>query len=315
MNVLITGCMGFVGYHLTKKVLENKKIAVYGIDNLDPFYEPKIKKKRISELEKNDNFDFFNIDLNDNDKMNLIFTNFKFDKIIHLGARAGVRTSIKIPLSYIHNNVLATNRLLKFAVESNVKDFIFGSSSSVYGNQEGPFHEDMTPKPISPYAASKRSCEIYGSTYSRLYDLNFIVLRLFTVYGPGQRPDMAIARFTKRIDNGNDVYLFGDGTFKRDFTYVDDIVQGIINSMSKQYKNDIFNLGCGNPITMLELIEIIEKEVGKKAKVKYLKKSEGDMKLTFADNSKAKKMLDYQPKISIKDGIKRYVEWYRDNEK
>ncbi len=309
MNLLLTGCAGFIGSHLSERLLKDGH-TIYGIDNLDPISDLRMKHERLLRLKKYDNFFFFQNDINDKHKMDLIFADKYIDKILHLAARAGVRTSIKLPISFVDNNIRATNILLEYSITNEIRDFIFASSSSVYGNANGPFKEDMVIEPISPYAASKRACELYGSVYSKLSKINFTSLRFFSVYGPGQRTDMAISRFTKWISLEQKIQLFGDGTIQRDFTYVDDIVEGFVLAMNKSYKNEIFNLGVGETITILQLIALIEKEVGKKALIAFLPKQKGDVNLTFADITKAEKMLNYSPKTSITDGIKKYVKWY-----
>lgn len=310
MNILVTGCAGFIASHLCKKLIE-KGNQVYGIDNLDPFYDLRMKNARLDYLSSYDNFYAFKQDINNTHKTDLIFANYDFDGIIHIGARAGVRTSLKLPISYIRDNIEATNRLLEHCITNDISKFIFASSSSVYGNVEPPFREDMELKPIAPYAASKLSCEIYGATYSRIYEINFTALRFFTVYGPGQRTDMSISRFVKWIDNYEELHLYGDGSYLRDFTYVTDIIDGIVKAFDKGYKNEVINLGNGNPISINDLISIIEKSLGKKATIKNFDAKKGDMKVTNADISKAEKLLAYEPKIGIEEGIKKYIEWYK----
>ncbi|MHA1230328.1 MAG: GDP-mannose 4,6-dehydratase [Candidatus Helarchaeota archaeon] len=315
MEILVTGCAGFIGSHLTKKLLEEGH-TVIGIDSLDPFYSTIIKQERLEILNKYPEFKFFKNDLQEIDKIDVIFANNSIDQIIHIAARAGVRTSIKVPLSYIDYNIKVTNYLLEQSVKYSINNFIFASSSSVYGNCETiPFDEKAELNPISPYAASKRSCELYGAVYSNLYDINFTSLRLFTVYGPSQREDMAISRFTNWIDKGNKIKLYGTGESKRDFTYVDDIVNGIQLAVKKNYKNEIFNLGSGKTISIIELIRLIEEKLDKKANIEFLPPQKGDVEITLANISKANKMLGYSPQVSISNGLDKYIEWYQNRKK
>ncbi|MHA1401771.1 MAG: NAD-dependent epimerase/dehydratase family protein [Candidatus Heimdallarchaeaceae archaeon] len=309
MKILVTGAAGFIGFHVCKRLLEEKH-EVIGIDNFDPGYNPRLKEENINLLKNYQDFHFINIDLLDDAKVELIFTNFEINKIIHLAARAGVRTSVKIPFSYVDYNIRVTNMLLEYSVRYGIKDFIFGSSSSVYGNGQGPFNEDDVVHPISPYAVSKRACELYGFSYSSLYNMNFTALRFFTVYGPHQRTTMAIARFIEAIIDDKSITIYGDGTARRDFTYIDDIVDGIMLSLNRMNGFKIYNLGRGRTISINELIHIIEEELQKRAKVVYQPKEIGDVELTHANISKAKEELNYEPKISIKEGIKKYILWY-----
>ncbi len=311
MEILVTGSAGFIGAHLSKALLE-KGNTVIGVDNLDPFYNSNVKEERLKILNQYGNFKFFREDVTKVDNLDIIFANNSIDQIVHIAARAGVRTSINVPISYVKSNITATNILLELAVKYSVSDFIFASSSSVYGNCKiTPFVEYVDLDPISPYAASKRSCELYGFVYSNLYDINFTALRLFTVYGPSQRDDMAISRFTRWIYNDKKIQLFGDGSAIRDFTYVDDIVNGFELALKKRYKKEIFNLGTGNTISIKDLIKIIEEKLDKKAQIDFLPTQKGDMGITCADISKAKKMLGYNPVISIEQGIDKYVEWFK----
>jgi len=309
MNILVTGCVGFIGYHLSQKLLD-MNYDVFGIDNFDPFYDPNFKKENLEKLSKHENFHFFDLDLRDEGQIGMLFANLNFDYLIHLAARAGVRSSVKMPISYIEYNIKVTNLLLEECVKNNIKNFIFGSSSSVYGNIQGPFKEEMLPKPISPYAASKRSCELYGYTYTSLYDINFTALRFFTVYGPCQRPTMAISKFTDWIAKDLPVEVYGDGTTERDYTYIDDIVDGILKSMGKMSGFKIYNLGGGSTIILKNLIKLIEQKLEKKAVLKFLPKEKGDVDLTCSDNSKAYEEIGYEPKVSIEKGIGMFVDWY-----
>lgn len=315
-TIMVTGCAGFIGSHLCDKLLINGN-SIIGIDNFDPFYPPSLKRKNIENLNDNSNFCFIEADVIDYDKMKLIFTNYNIDTVIHLAARAGVRTSVKIPFSYVEVNIKSTLVLLELCKEHRINTFIFGSSSSVYGDDtEIPFREDSSSiQPLSPYAASKKSAELFCYTYSHLYDIKCIILRFFTVYGPRQRPEMAISKFVKNIDNNIPILIYGSENSSRDYTYVDDIVGGIIKSQDCECKYEIFNLGNSNSVQLGDLIQIIEKNLEKKAIKQRQKKQIGDAKVTLADISKAKKYLNYNPKTSIEQGVKNYISWYRKTKK
>ena len=311
-NILVTGGAGFIGSHLCDRLLTlgHKVIC---LDNLNPYYSPVRKIKNIEPNFKNKNFTFINLDIVQKDQLEEIFQNYKIGTIIHIAARAGVRPSIEKPLWYEKTNILGTVNLLELAKQYQIKNFIFASSSSVYGqNKKIPFSEtDNVDYPISPYATSKKACELYCYTYSYLYNLNVVCLRLFTVYGPRGRSDMAPYLFAQWIDQEKPIKRFGDGTTKRDYTYIDDIIDGIMACLDKNFKFEIINLGNSKPIELNYFISIIEKELGKKAKIKELPSQLGDVPLTYADISKAKKLLGWEPKVSIEEGIKRFIEWYK----
>jgi len=237
--------------------------------------------------------------------------------MIHLAARAGVRPSIENPLLYEDVNIKGTINLLESCKEYGIENFVFGSSSSVYGvNEKIPFSEDdRVERSISPYAASKRACEIFCSTYHNLYGISIACLRFFTVYGPRQRPEMAIHKFTRMIDRGQEIEMFGDGKSRRDYTYIGDIVDGIIGTLDKKFGFEIFNLGNSNVVELRYLIELIEKNLGKKAKIKMMPDQPGDVPVTYADVSKAKRMLGYDPHVRIEEGIERFVKWYMEEQK
>ena len=244
--------------------------------------------------------------------LKLIFQKNKVEKIIHLAARAGVRASINDPVLYEKVNVLGTLNLLELAKQFKIKNFIFGSSSSIYGNTKVPFEEDCnTDKQISPYAATKKAAELICYTYSHLYNIPITCLRLFTVYGPRGRPDMAPYMFTELIYKGKELNVFGDGTTKRDYTYITDIIKGILSVLDKEFKYEIINLGNSNPIELNHFISIIEKNLGKKAKIKKMPIPPGDVLITYSNIKKAKKMLNWQPKVKIEDGMKSFIEWYK----
>jgi len=312
MSVLVTGCLGFIGSHLTEKLLSSN-YNVIGIDNIDPYYNPNYKYKNLEILKKNKNFIFIHGDFTNQKLLELLFINNEIDKVFHIGAKAGVRPSVLLPVEYARNNILSTVILLELCRKYDIKDFYFASSSSVYGNsKEIPFKEEViTSTPESPYATTKRSCELFGYTFHSLYKINFIAYRFFTVYGPRGRPDMAVYKFTKKIINDEEISVYGDGNFSRDFTYISDIINGIYLGMDKKMGYQIFNLGNEQPIKVLSLIQILEEIIGKKAKIKYVKPQKGDVKNTFADISKARKLLGYKPEVDIRTGLKKFVDWYR----
>jgi len=300
MNLLITGGAGFIGSHLCEAVLE-KDHSVICIDDFNDYYSPKIKEKNIEGCLKSKRFELFREDISDHNSIKKIFERKKIDQVIHIAARAGVRESISNPLLFEQVNVKGTLNLLQLCMEFNIKKFIFTSSSSVYGNNKKiPFSEtDTTDNIISHYAATKRSAEIFCEVYSRLYGIKITCLRLFTVYGPRGRPEMAPYKFTKLIYGEKEVPIFGDGNSKRDYTYISDIIDGIVSTIDKDFKFEIINLGNSKPIELRKFISIIENTVGKKAKIKKLPHQKGDVSITFADISKAKELLNYSPKVDL----------------
>ncbi len=312
---MITGCAGFIGSHLTEKLLKDNH-TVYGTDNFDPFYSVNLKQNNIKHLKNlNGEFHFISADVKDNEIMRLIFIQNEIDKVIHIAARAGVRTSTKLPHSYVDNNILSTVILLELCREFDVNHFILGSSSSVYvDSTELPYREDAkADRPLNPYAASKRSAEIFCHSYAHLYSINTIMLRFFTVYGPRQRLEMAIAKFTKNNNDGKEITVFGDSESERDYTYIDDIVNGICLSLNKKFGYEIFNLGYGNPVKLKNVITAIENELSKKTVIKYIPKIKADVENTLADISKATEKLGYIPKVTINVEIRKYIEWFRKN--
>lgn len=312
MTIMVTGCAGFIGSHLVDRLLSIDENIV-GVDNFDPFYDPLIKMKNIEHSMNNKNFTFYRVDIREKAGMEKIFKENKVDTIIHLAARAGVRPSIQNPLLYEEVNIKGTVNLLELCKEYEIKNFVFGSSSSVYGvNEKIPFsEEDPVDKSISPYAATKRACEIFCHTYHHLYGIPITCLRFFTVYGPRQRPEMAIHKFTRSIDQGKEIEMYGDGTSRRDYTYVSDIVEGIIASLDRKFGYEIINLGNSKTVELQYLIQLIEKNLGKKAKIKKMPDQPGDVPVTYADISRAKRLLGYNPQVSIEEGIERFVQWYR----
>ncbi|MBD3202924.1 SDR family NAD(P)-dependent oxidoreductase, partial [Candidatus Woesearchaeota archaeon] len=288
-KILVTGAAGFIGSHTCEELL-NRDYSVVAIDNFNKYYDPKIKKRNIKNFLKNKNFSFYKADIRDFAKLTQIFDR-KIDKIIHLAARAGVRPSLKKPRLYFDVNVSGTLNLLELAKKFKINNFIFGSSSSVYGeNTKIPFSEKhRTDCQISPYASSKKAGELICKTYSHLYSLNITCLRFFTVYGERGRPDMAPYKFTNLIYNDKPIEMYGDGTSKRDYTYIKDIVSGILTALEKNFRFEIINLGNSDPIELKRFISIIEKKLNKKAKIIQKPIPKGDVKITYADISKAKR--------------------------
>ncbi len=314
LSFLITGGAGFIGSHLTEKLLsQNHQVCV--IDNFDNFYDRKIKEANLLLAGKDKNFCLVEDDIN-NVLKNEILLAKNFDIIIHLAAKAGVRPSLQDPLAYQMANVVGTQQMLEFARLKGVKKFVFASSSSVYGvNPNTPWsEEDFVLKPISPYASTKVSCELLGNVYAHLYNITFIALRFFTVYGPRQRPDLAIHQFTHNIYNNIPINVFGDGSTFRDYTFVDDIMEGVIAAAfysSSHY--EIINLGNNTPVKLRELIETIETALQKKAIIINKPLPPGDVPATYANIGKAKRLLNYKSKTSLKDGINKFVAWYLKN--
>jgi len=317
MNILVTGAAGFIGFHLSKKLIE-KKINVIGIDNLNNYYSVKLKKDRINFLKKHKNskyFSFKKLDLRNEKLLNNFLNKKKISYIVHLAAQAGIRYSLKNPRSYLENNIICLFNLMEFARNNKIKHFIFGSSSSVYGNLNiAPFKEGFdTSSPLQFYGSTKKAGEVFLKTYSHLYNLPVTCLRFFTVYGPWGRPDMAIFSFTKKILENKSLDVFNKGRMIRDFTYVDDIVEGIYQCiLKKNNKFEIYNIGNQNPIKLMNMIKLLENNLNKKAKIEFKSQHKTEMKLTHSSNSKAYKELSYKPKVNIKNGIKNFIKWYKD---
>jgi nucleoside-diphosphate-sugar epimerase len=312
--ILLTGCAGFIGARVAEILLEEGR-NLLGVDDLNNYYDVRLKKWRAEKLKRFKNFKFLKADITDFKVMERIFKKNRIDVIYNLAARAGVRASIENPMIYFKVNVDGTLNLLELARRFGVRKFILSSSSSVYAGAKMPFREESEiAKPLSPYAASKRSGELIAYTYHHLYGLDIAVLRYFTVYGPAGRPDMSPFKFIKLINEGKELPVFGDGTQMRDFTYIDDIARGTV--MAERIKGfEILNLGNNKPHSLNELIALIEKSLGKKAKIKNMPFDKSDMKSTWADIRKAKKLLGWSPVVSLEDGIKRTVEWFKKNEK
>jgi UDP-glucuronate 4-epimerase len=312
MNILVTGCAGFIGSHLTDKLLADGH-SVIGIDNFDPFYNIALKKDNLSNALKSKNFQFIEADLKNADSFEIFPVNV--DCVIHLAAKAGVRPSILNPQDYIASNIVATENILSWMKEKKIQKILFASSSSVYGNNlKTPFSEtDNTDFPISPYAYTKKSCELLLHTYHHLYQIDVINLRFFTVYGPRQRPDLAIRKFIELIKNDQPINIYGDGSTGRDYTYVDDTVKGVINSleyiMSHTGVFEIINLGNSNPIKLSELVNTIYNCLGKTPNIIKYPMQPGDVELTYADISKAKSLINYSPTTSLVNGINSVIKW------
>lgn len=312
-TILVTGAAGFIGSHLSEALLARGH-RVIGVDNFDAFYDPAVKRRNVAESLKNPNFSLVEADIRDQAAMDRVF-NQKIDAVIHLAARAGVRPSIENPVLYHDVNVNGTCVLLEAARKQGCKRFLFASSSSVYGdNEKVPFSEtDNVDHPISPYAATKRAGELLCHTYHHLYGMNIFCLRFFTVYGARQRPDLAIHKFTRLIDSGQSIPVFGDGSMMRDHTYIDDILGGVLGALEHCQGYGIYNLGESRPISLSDLIAAIENALGKKAQIQRLPPQPGDVQRTFADVSRAQADLGYQPKTHLADGLRRFVAWYRSN--
>ena len=313
-KILVTGSAGFIGFHTTLRLLKDGW-QVIGIDNLNQYYDPRLKKARNKILRRNKNYKFYKIDIADYQRLEKVFRKENFTKICHLAAQAGVRYSLENPFAYTHSNIDGFLNILELARKYIVKEIVYASSSSVYGdNTKTPFAEtDQVDSPISLYAATKKSNELMARVYHKLYGLKFIGLRFFTVYGPWGRPDMALFKFTKNILADEPVSVYNKGKMARDFTYIDDITNGIIAAITKvnSVNFEILNLGNNQPERLTDFIKILEKQLGKKAQKKLLPMQAGDVLKTYADIRQAKKLLGYQPKYKLAEGIKNFVEWYK----
>ncbi|CDD26725.1 nAD-dependent epimerase/dehydratase [Clostridium sp. CAG:452] len=315
---LITGGAGFIGSSLSERLIKEGN-RVVAIDNFCDFYNHTIKENNVKELIKNSNFKLYRNDIRDRESVKKIFEENNIDIVMHLAAMAGVRPSIENPVLYQEVNCMGTQNILEEMKAHNVKNLVMASSSSVYGNcKEVPFKENMIVDfAISPYAATKKANEVMTHVYHKLFDMNVIMLRFFTVYGPKQRPDLAINKFTRLMLEDKEIPMFGDGTTSRDYTYIDDIVDGIIRSCNYVENNndvyEILNLGNSSPVSLKEMINTIGQAIGVEPKIKQLPMQPGDVDRTFADISKAKKLIGYNPKTSFKEGIENFVEWYKIN--
>lgn len=311
MNILVTGGAGFIGFHVARALLERGDKVVI-IDNFNDYYDPKLKHARIAQIKKYKSLTIIRADISNYKVMEKIFKKHGFDKICHMAAQAGVRYSLKNPLQYEKSNNLGMLTLLELARIYGIKDIVYASSSSVYGgNKKTPFSEkDRVDNPVSLYAATKKCNELYAYVYHKLYGLNCTGLRFFTVYGPWGRPDMALFKFVKNITEDKPIKVYNNGKMKRDFTYISDIVNGVLAAIDNPYPYEIINLGNNKPIELNKFIELIEKALGKKAKKKMAPMQKGDVIETFADIEKAKKLLKFKPEVKIEEGIRKFVEWY-----
>lgn len=316
MNLLITGCAGFIGFHLALKRLSFKDIVI-GIDNLNEYYDVNLKKARLKLLQQYPNFIFYKADICNKELINNLFSKHKPEMVINLAAQAGVRYSLNHPQAYINSNITGFLNILEACRFHNIKHLIYASSSSVYGNNENsPYKEsDKTDKPLAIYAVTKKTNELMAHSYSHLYKIKTTGLRFFTVYGPWGRPDMAFFSFTKNIFAGIPIEIYNHGDMQRDFTYVDDIVSGISLIVDKPNNNNdlynLYNIGSGKPITLMNYIEEIENACGKKAIKRFLPMQAGDVHSTHADISNLEKDFGYKPGVEIREGIKRFISWYK----
>ena len=313
-NVLVTGGAGFIGSHLVGRLLAEGGWRVSVVDDFNDFYEPAVKRRNVEGFAGREDFRLHEADIRDRAALDKIFGGARFDCVVHLAARAGVRPSLTEPALYLETNVNGTLNLLEAARAAGVRQFVFGSSSSVYGeNEKVPFSEDdPVARPISPYAATKAAGELLCHTHAHLYGLRAVCLRFFTVYGARQRPDLAIHKFARLISEGRPIPVFGDGTTRRDYTYVDDIIAGVRAAMDYTASAyEIINLGESRTVSLSELISLLEKELGREAVIDRQPPQPGDVPQTFADISKARRLLGYDPRTPIEEGIRRFVQWYQ----
>lgn len=312
MDILVTGGAGFIGSHLVERLLERDDRVVV-IDNMNDYYDPRVKERNIAPALKSKNMTFAQCDILDSATLAKVFDENHFDVVVHLAARTGVRPSLQQPILYEEVNCRGTLNLLELARTHGVSRFVFASSSSVYGNTKTvPFREEARiDRPVSPYAATKAAGELYCYNYYHLYGISTTALRFFTVYGPRQRPDMAIHKFTALIDQGHPIPFFGDGSTERDYTYYADIIEGVTAAIDRDLGFEIVNLGESRTTRLSELVNIIENALGKKAILKEFPDQPGDVTVTCADVSKAKRLLDYNPTTTVEEGVKMFVEWYK----
>jgi UDP-glucuronate 4-epimerase len=312
-NILVTGCAGFIGYHLSKRLLD-EGTSVVGVDNLNDYYDVDLKLDRIQQLIKRKNFQFIKDDISDRRSMESLFSDIKFNVVVNLAAQAGVRYSLENPHAYIDANIVGFTNILEGCRHSKVEHLVFASSSSVYGsNKELPFStKHNVDNPISLYAATKKANELMAHTYSHLYGLPCTGLRFFTVYGPWGRPDMALGIFAKAIMEEKPIKVFNHGNMRRDFTYIDDIVHGIVKIMDQPNSYKIYNIGNNRTVDLKEFITVLESHLGKEAIKDYVDMQPGDVPETYADIEDFVKAVRFRPKTTICQGIERYVEWFKD---
>jgi UDP-glucuronate 4-epimerase len=312
-KILVTGAAGFIGFHLSKSLLDNDH-EILGIDNINDYYDVNLKHARLDQLKLYKNFKFEKVDIANRESLTKAFTDFKPQKVINLAAQAGVRYSLENPHVYMQSNLVGFLNIIELCRHNDVEGLIYASSSSVYGgNTKIPFSvEDRVDKPIALYGATKRANELIAHSYSHLYGLRTTGLRYFTVYGPWGRPDMAMFIFTKKILAGESILVFNNGKMKRDFTYIDDIIAGTRAAIEKNYKCEVFNLGNHKSEQLMDMIIMIEKELGKKAIIDFQPMQPGDVSVSFADIDKSVKMLEYIPNTNVDVGICKFINWYKD---
>ena len=310
-RILVTGSAGFIGYHLCQSLLDDG-YTVHGVDNINSYYDPTLKQARLRKLQSHTNFSFNKLDISISAELNKVFEDFKPQKVVNLAAQAGVRYSLENPQAYIESNVVGFMNILECCRHYDVEGLIYASSSSVYGgNEKIPFSvDDRVDRPISIYAATKISNELMAHTYSHLFGLHTTGLRFFTVYGPWGRPDMAYYIFADKISKGELISVFNHGKMERDFTYIDDIISGTRSAIDKNYPCEVFNLGNNNSEDLMEMVGLIESEIGKKAEIQFEGMQPGDVKRTFADIEHSKQKLNYMPTTKIVEGIPKFIEWY-----
>jgi len=313
MTILVTGSAGFIGFHVARGLLDRGE-KVVGLDSVNDYYSQELKWDRNSILEEYDDFDFYHQDLCDLNKMKELFEEKDIERICHLAAQAGVRYSVENPHAYERSNLKGFTNILEMARHHDVDNLVYASSSSVYGgNEDIPYTVgDDVNEPVSYYAATKVANEVMAHSYNHLYDIPCTGLRFFTVYGPWGRPDMAMFKFTDRIVEGRSIEVYNYGDMKRDFTYIDDIVEGVIASLEKTYDYEIFNLGNNTPVELMEFIEMLEKALGVEAEKEMKPMQPGDMKITYADISSSKEKLGFEPKTDLREGIDKFVDWYKE---
>lgn len=319
-TIIVTGCAGFIGWKVSEKLLE-RGYAVIGIDNMNDYYDPMLKEWRLSRLKGYEGFIFYNLDISDLKTVKSLIRPESIEKItssypeviINLAARAGVRASVENPWVYLDTNYLGTLNLLEICKEFGIMRFVLASTSSIYGLNRTPFREeDRTDNPLAPYSATKKAAEVLCYTYHYLYGINIAIPRYFTVYGPAGRPDMSYFKFIKNIERGIPIPVYGDGRQKRDFTYIDDIAEGTIRCMNLEGYN-IINLGNDNPVELMYVINLIEKNLGKRASIEWLGMHSADVPATWADIEKARDLLRWSPTVRIEDGINMTIDWFRGN--
>ena len=312
-RILVTGSAGFIGFHLSKSLLDDG-YEVLGIDNLNNYYDPKLKHARLEQLKPYKNFTFQKIDISDRELLTKAFIDFKPNKVVNFAAQAGVRYSIENPYAYMDANLVGFLNIIELCRHNDVEGLIYASSSSVYGgNTKIPFSvEDRVNNPISLYAATKKSNELMAQSYSHLYDLRTTGLRYFTVYGPWGRPDMAYYLFTEKINKSESIPVFNNGNMKRDFTHISDIIDGTRSAIDKNYTCEIFNLGNHISEELMDVVNLIEQNLGKKAEIEFLPMQPGDVPESLADIEKSEEFLGFKPTTGISSGIEDFVEWYKE---